>query len=401
MTEAAREPPPRSAALSRFTVIDLSRVRAGPTASRQLADWGADVIAVEAPASVDGDDPHVGPRDGSDFRNLNRNRRSITLNLKTPEGVALLKRLAERADVLLENFRPDVKHRLGIDYETLSAINPRLVYASISGFGQEGPYRDRPGFDQIAQGMSGLMSITGVPGNGPLRAGIPIGDLAAGLFCAYGVLVALLERERSGRGQWVQTSLVQSIAFMLDFQAARWLMDGAVPGQHGNFHPTIVPTGTFRTADGHINLAVVGQKMWERFCGAIDRTSWLDEPAYRSNADRLLHQQRLHEEIEAVLASAGSRHWVEHFNRYSVPCGPIYRVDEMFADPQFRELGLVESLCEDGREVRYLAQPVRLTRTPSAIVRPPPRAGEHTSEVLGALGLGGEEIARLRDERIV
>jgi crotonobetainyl-CoA:carnitine CoA-transferase CaiB-like acyl-CoA transferase len=221
--------PPASRALSRYTVLDLSRVRAGPTASRQLADWGADVITIEPPSALESDGPQVGPRMGSDFRNLNRNKRAITLDLKQPEGVALLKRLAVEADVVLENFRPDVKHRLGIDYETLSAINPRLVYASISGFGQSGPYRTRPGFDQIAQGMGGIMSLTGTPEQGPLRTGIAIGDLSAGIFCAYGILLALIERETSGRGQWVQTSLVEALAFMLDFQAAQWLMDGTVP----------------------------------------------------------------------------------------------------------------------------------------------------------------------------
>jgi formyl-CoA transferase len=389
-----------SSALARFRVIDLSRVRAGPTASRQLADWGADVITVEQPASLDDSDPHVGPRTGSDFQNLNRNRRSITLNLKRPEGVDILKRLVRDADVVLENFRPDVKHRLGIDYETLSAVNPRLVYASISGFGQQGPYSDRPGFDQIAQGMGGIMSLTGVPGQGPLRVGIPIGDLCAGLFCAYGILVALLDREVSGKGQWVQTSLIQALAFMLDFQAARWLMEGKVSQQHGNFHPTICPTGTFSTQDGYINLAVVGQTIWERFCRALDKAEWLTDAEFRTNADRLLHQARLHAEIEQVFGTAPSGHWVEYLNRCSVPCGPIYNVNEMFDDPQFRELGMVQRLDDAGHGADYLGQPITLTRTPSEIVRHPPRLGEHTEEILSVVGFSRAEIVRFKEARI-
>jgi formyl-CoA transferase len=390
-----------SSALERFTVIDLSRVRSGPTASRQFADWGANVISIEPPQSLDGSDPHVGPRAGSDFQNLNRNRRGITLNLKHPEGIAILKRLVVDADVLLENFRPSVKDRLGIGYAPMSALNPRLVYASISGFGQDGPYRDRPGFDQIAQGMSGIMSLTGRREDGPLRVGIPVGALCAGLFCAYGVLVALLEREVSGKGQWVQTSLVQALAFMLDFQAARWLMDGTPPRQHGNHHPTIAPTGTFRTQDGHMNLAIVGETIWERFCSALEQPGWRTDPEFATNAARLAHRHRLHDEIERVLAGAPSDHWVAYLNARGVPCGPIYTVDEMFDDVQFRGLGMVRELAKQASTVRYLAQPVQLTRTPSDVVRHPPARGEHTDDILADIGLSAREIAQLRVQQVI
>jgi crotonobetainyl-CoA:carnitine CoA-transferase CaiB-like acyl-CoA transferase len=388
-------------ALARFTVLDLSRVRAGPAASRQLSDWGANVIGVEQPAGERESEPHVGPREGSDFQNLNRNRKSITLNLKHPSGVEALKRLVAQADVVLENFRPSVKKRLGIDYEALSQVNPRIVYASISGFGQEGPYSARPGFDQIAQGMSGLMSITGESGRGPLRAGVPVGDLSAGIFCAFGVLVALLEREVSGRGQWVHTSLVQALAFMLDFQAARWLMDGKVAGPEGNHHATIAPCGTFRTRDGHINLAVVGDAIWERFCGALGRNDWLQSPDFASNRERMAHRERLSAAIEVELQRETSEHWVAFFNQHSVPCGPIYRIDEVFADPQFAALGLAQRLEKGGRAAAYLGQPVVLTRTPSAIVSHAPRLGEHTDEVLRGVGYRDAEIERLRSERVV
>jgi formyl-CoA transferase len=392
---------PASTALSRFTVLDLSRVRAGPTASRQLADWGASVISVEQPRSAGDAEPLVGPRSGSDFQNLNRNRKSITLNLKHPLGVEAFKRLAAGADVVIENFRPQVKKRLGVDYEALSRINPRIVYASISGFGQDGPYSARPGFDQIAQGMSGLMSITGEPGRAPLRAGIAVGDLCAGLFCAYGILVALLEREVSGRGQWVHTSLVQALAFMLDFQAARWLMEGKTPRQEGNHHATIAPCGSYRTRDGFINLAAVGDTIWRRFCRALRKSDWLEDAQFRSNAARVAHRDRLSAAIEAELQGETSGHWVSFFNEHSVPCGPVYRVDELFSDPNFQSLPLAQTLESAGRTAAYVAQPVVLERTPSSIVSHPPELGEHTEEVLRGVGYSSDELDRLRREQAV
>src|SRR5579883_878748 len=275
-TEEPHVPFPRaSKALARFTVLDLTRVRAGPTCARQLADWGANVIKVESPR--ESDEPMGGPREGSDFQNLHRNKRSMTLDLKSPEGLAAFKRMVKKADVLVENFRPNVKKRLGIDYRTLARINPRLVYASISGFGQNGPYADRPGFDQIAQGMGGLMSITGPPGHGPFRVGIPVADLSAGLFAALGILVALLEREQSGKGQAVETSLLQAQIFMLDFQAARYLVEGEVARQAGNNHPTSIPTGVFKTRDGYINIAATGQIIWERLCRVLGAETLLEK----------------------------------------------------------------------------------------------------------------------------
>src|SRR6202789_350933 len=270
--------PRASKALARFTVLDLTRVRSGPTCVRQLADWGANVIKIETPPGIE--EPMGGPREGPDFQNLHRNKRSMTLNLKAPEGLAAFKRLAKKADVVVENFRPDVKKRLGIDYKAIAKINPRVVYASISGFGQDGPYADRPGFDQIAQGMGGLMSITGLPGQGPYRVGIPVADLTAGLFAALGILVALLERDKSGKGQAVATSLLQAQIFMLDFQAARYLVEGEVAQQAGNNHPTTIPTGVFKTKDGLINIATTGGKMWERFCDAIGAALTARPPGY-------------------------------------------------------------------------------------------------------------------------
>src|SRR5206468_2987018 len=278
--------PRASHALERFTVLDLTRVRAGPTCVRQLADWGANVIKIELPPEPGGGEPLGGPREGSDFQNLHRNKRSMTLNLKAPEALAAFKRMVKKADVVVENFRPDVKRRLGIDYPQLRKVNPKLIYASISGFGQTGPYADRPGFDQIAQGMGGLMSITGLPGQGPVRVGIPVADLCAGLFAAMGIMVALLEREQSGKGQAIDTSLLQAQIFMLDFQATRWLTGHEVPPQAGNNHPTSIPTGVFKTSDGYINIAAAGQKMWERVCETLGIPQYVSDPAYATGALR-------------------------------------------------------------------------------------------------------------------
>jgi formyl-CoA transferase len=394
--------PQASSALARFTVLDLTRVRSGPTAVRQLADWGANVIKIEMPPGLEEGEGPGGPREDSDFQNLQRNKRGMTLNLKHPEGIAILKRLVESADVLVENFRPDVKDRLGIGYEALSAVNPRLVYASISGFGQDGPYRERPGFDQIAQGMGGLMSITGLQGQGPVRVGIPIADLTAGIFCAYGITVALLERETSGRGQWLHTSLLQAQIFMLDFQAARWTMKREVPKQAGNNHPTSIPTGVFKTKDGYINIAVTGQKIWERFCQSVEATDWIKNPAYANAAARSKNRDALNADINSRIETENSQTWIERFNKSGVPCGPIYSIDQVFNDEQVRHLGIAQGLEKSGVGVRdYVGQPVVLTRTPSRVVAHPPAIGEHTDDVLRGLGFDDKKLADLRTRKVI
>ena len=396
-------PSPRaSEALARFTVLDLTRVRAGPTAVRQLADWGANVIKIETPAALDGAEPLGGPRDNPDFQNLHRNKRSLTLNLKSPEGIAIFRRLAEKADVVVENYRPDVKERLGVDYESLRTLNPRLVYASISGFGQDGPYRTRPGFDQIAQGMGGLMSITGAPGEGPMRVGIPVADLTAGLFAAMGILTALLEREVSGQGQWLHTSLLQAQIFMLDFQAARWLGKGEVPKQEGNNHPTSIPTSVYKTSDGYINIATAGGPTWERLCQVIGAPEFLDHPDYRSGSQRLKNRDALNAEIDRRMAGATSAEWIERLNAAGVPCGPIYPIDQVFSDPQVQHLGMAQSVeLQDGKKTELVGQPFKMSRTPSRLVSPPPGQGEHTDEVLGEFGYSQAEIEKLRQTDVI
>jgi formyl-CoA transferase len=384
--------------LEHLTVIDLTRARSGPTAVRQLADMGAKVIKVESREIVEGDSTAL----GFDFLNLHRNKRAMTLDLKSPKGIEILKRLVAKADVLVENYRPDVKHRLGIDYETLAQINPRLVYGSISGFGQTGPYRDRPGYDQIAQGMGGLMSITGLPGQGPVRVGIPVADLTAGLFLAQGILVALIDRERTGKGQWVHTSLLQAMVTMLDFQAARWLIDGEIPPQAGNDHPTGIPTGVFTTADGHINIAASGQVMYRRLCEAIGAQHLIDDLRFKTMADRSKNRKAMNEELNRVLVKKTSAEWIEALNRAGVPCGPINNVKQVFEDPQVRHLGLAQAVKHPERgEIRVQGLPVVLSRTPGAIRMPAPTHGQHTDEILAELGYSPAEIAQLRADGVV
>ena len=390
---------PNSQPLSRFKVLDLTRVRAGPTCVRQLADWGAEVIKIEMPG--DGD-PMGGARHGPDFQNLHRNKRSMTLDLKQPDGLAIFHEMVKSADVVVENYRPDVKFRLGIDYESLKPLNRRLVYGSISGFGQDGPYRERPGFDQIAQGMGGVMSVTGLPGQGPVRVGVPIADLGAGIFCAMGILVALLEREVSGEGQWVQSSLLQAQIALLDFQAARWLIAKDVPGQAGNDHPTSIPTGVFPTSDGHINIAAAGDHIYKRFCAALEAMHLVEDQAFATDAARSKNRAALNARISEITRHKTSAVWIALLNRAGVPCGPINAMDEVFADPQVRHLGMATPVEHRTLgETFVVNQAVGLSRTPCRMRRATPDKGEHTEEVLGELGYDAHAIADLRRRGVV
>ena len=384
-------------------VIDLTIARAGPTAVRQLADWGADVVRVEPPPGPDaGGERLVTHRHGPDFQNLHRNKRCVTIDLKSPAGLDVFLRLVDGADVVVENWRPEVKHRLGVDYESLRSRNPRLVYASISGFGQDGPYGDRGGVDQIAQGLGGLMSITGLPGQGPVRVGVPISDLSAGLYLAIGILVALHERERSGQGQWVQTSLLEAMVAMLDFQAARWTMEGEVAGQAGNDHPTMIPMGTFATADGHVNIAGPSGRLWTAFCRATGLENLLDDPDYATSPQRSARRAELNARVGAVLAERTTDEWVKILNEAGVPCGPVNSIDETFADPQVEHLGLAAPVDHPalGR-IDIVRNAVGLGRTPHRLRRAAPDAGEHTDEILAEIGLSETEVAALREQGVV
>ncbi|MEZ5649315.1 MAG: CoA transferase [Burkholderiaceae bacterium] len=395
----------RRGPLSRFTILDATRVRAGPTAVRMFADHGARVIKLEIPPGAPGGDDMIGGRnhDRPDYENLHRNKDSLTLNLKAAQGREILRALVGRADVFIENYRPDVKHRLGIDAEALRAINPRLVYASISGFGQDGPYASRPGFDSIAQGMGGLMSVTGKPGEGPMRVGIPIADLCAGHFCAMAILTALLEREVTGQGQWVQTSLLEAQVAMLDFQAAQWLVAGKVPAQVGNEHPLTVPTGVFATRDGYLNVAAIGQSMWVRLCRALEVPELVDEPGFGSDPERCANRDRVNARVGEAFARRDTADWVERLLAAGVPCGPILDVSQVFADPQVAHLGLRWPMHHpELGDVALVGQPMRFSAHPRASEpRPAPQTGEHTDSILRELGLDAARVAELRAANIV
>jgi crotonobetainyl-CoA:carnitine CoA-transferase CaiB-like acyl-CoA transferase len=392
-----------SSALARFRVLDMSRVRAGPNCVRMLTDFGADVIRIEPPQGVDPNEAmFAANRQGGDFQNINRNKRSMTLNLKRPGAYEILMRLVKTADVVVENWRPDVKKKLRLDYESLAAVNPRIILASISGFGQDGPYAWRPGFDQIVQGMGGLMSVTGHAGSGPVRAGLAVADMSAGLYAALGILTALLEREESGKGQWVHASLLHSQIAMMDFQVARYLNDNDLPVQVGNDHPTSSPMGLFEASDGVFNLGASGDGNWIRLCELLQRPDWLADPEFTTEPLRVQHRDRLTPLLAQVFAQRTVSEWVALLNGAGVPAGPVYTVPQMFEDEQVKHLGVTASLMTDfGKEMHYITQPVTLERTPSKVVAPAPGWGEHTDEVLEEAGYSPEEIRQFHADTVV
>ncbi len=377
--------------LSHVRVLDFTQVRAGPTSTKILCDFGAEVIRVERPGEVDR------AREAFDAVDLQRGKKSVVLDLGKPDGLEVVHRLVPLTDVVVENFRPGVKHRLGIDYERLSALNPRLIYASISGFGQSGPYADRPGYDQIVQGMSGLMSLTGTEETGPLRVGIPIGDLLAGYFAAMGILIALVERERSGRGQWLDTSLLAALTGSLSFQAGKYLNTGQTPPPVGNHHPLTSPMGVYRTRDGHLNLAVGSEVMWRRFCEAVGRPALVEDPRFATNQLRIDNRPALNAILEGeVLATGSTTEWVERLNAAGVACGPIYTVAQIFGDPQIQQARLAEEVHHPVHgPMRVVGMPVFLHRTPAKVTAPSPIPGQHTRDVLRLAGYDGPAIDRL------
>ncbi len=392
----------RRGPLARFRVMDLTRVRSGPTAVRQLADWGADVIKIESPPGLGLPEAWGGSRLGADFQNLHRNKRGFTLNMKDPDGLKIFNQLVGRSDVVAENFRPDVKTRLGIDYESLKKINKKIILASISGFGQSGPYVKRPGFDQVTQGMGGLMAITGEPGHGPMRAGCAVSDSAAGLYCAMGILTALLEREASGEGQWVEVSLLNAMIALLDFQAARWTIEKEVPEQAGNDHPTSIPTGVFQTADGYMNIAAGGNEMYGRLCKALGLEQLIDKAEYKDSKARSTHRAALNKDLQDAMIKQTSAYWSAKFEVGGVAGGPIYKMDEVFADPQVQHNVMSAPIKHPQLgDIGLVNQPVRLSRTPNEIRSVTPECGEHTDEILHELGYQDGQIADLHKRNVV
>jgi crotonobetainyl-CoA:carnitine CoA-transferase CaiB-like acyl-CoA transferase len=384
---------PASHALEGLVVLDLTHARAGPVCVRQLADWGANVIKIERP----GNPEDFAGRHEADFQNKHRNKRSLAVNLRSEEGRAVFYRLAKHADVVVENFRPDVKARLGFDYDTLNTTNPRIILASISAFGQDGPYKHLPGVDQVIQGMSGLMSVTGEPGRGPMRVGIAISDIVTGLYAALGILTALYEREKSNRGQWVQASLLESQLFTMDLQAARYLVDGHVPKQVGNEHPSGVPTNAYKTKDGYVNIAPI-PSMWGRLCQALGREDLTDHPDYKSRETRRSRRQEVNALIQSITEQMDTATVMEKLQAAEVPCGPIYAMDQAFNDPQAQHLGLTQTVTAiDGKDIKLPRQPFHLSRTPSALKRRTPEWAEHSDEVLAEFGYSADEIKGLRE----
>jgi len=390
---------PQPLPLRNLTVIDLTLARAGPTCVRHLADWGANIIRVEQQGV--GAEDVTGSRDGPDFQNLHRNKRTVALNLKTPEGHEAFMRLVKTADVVIENMRVSVKHRLKVSYDDVRKVNPGIVYGSVSGFGQTGPYSLRAGVDQIAQGMGGLMSVTGEPGRGPMRVGIAINDLAAGTLLAMGVMMALFDRKETGKGRWVHTSLIEAQIFLLDFQAARWLLKGEVAQQQGNDHPTVFPTGVFQTSDGMINIAASG-RVWERFCDALGQPQWKDKPEWKLQAGRNAQRPQITAAIAEVVRTKSNAHWIEVFEEAGVPSGPVYTVDQVFADPQVQHLGMAADIHSPAYGPQKLvASPLNMSGASKAVRSAAPGPGEHTIQILRENGYSTEEIEKLKSLQVI
>lgn len=385
--------------LSQYTVLDLTIARAGPTAVRLLADWGANVIKIEPPPGHGRTPARVtGARHEPDEQNMHRNKRGLTIDLKNPDGNRLFMDLVKKADVVAENFRAEVKHRLGVDYESVRKANPKIIYASISGFGQAGPYRDRPGVDQIVQGTCGLMSVTGHPGQGPVRAGIAISDTSAGMFLGQGILLALLHRERTGEGQWVHTSLLESMLCKIDFQGARYTMSRDVPRQQGNDHPVYVPMGTFESKDGLVNLAANTPQMFANLCKTTGAEHILHNPAFADDKGRRKHRAALNEAVNEVTRRFTTAELVQKLNEVGVPCGPIYDIGEAFEDPQARHLRMTRvAHHKELGDVELIRSPINLSLFPhdGEFHHAAPDPGENREEVLRDFGYDDSEIDRL------
>jgi crotonobetainyl-CoA:carnitine CoA-transferase CaiB-like acyl-CoA transferase len=390
--------------LSHIRVLDLTHARAGPTAVRLLTDWGAEVIKIEQPSTSSKGGGVTGARQGPDEQNLHRNKKSLTLNLKEPDGRRIFLDLAHSADVIVENFKVEVKHRLGVDYEAVRKVNPAIIYASISGFGQDGPYGERAGVDQIVQGLSGLMSITGEPGSGPWRVGIAISDTSAGMFLGQGILLALLHKERTGEGQWVHTSLLEAMMNKLDFQGARYTMSQEIPEQQGNDHPYQLPMGAFRSSDGLFNLAAPSQRLWERMCKALEADELFEHPDYQSGRDRAAHKDQLNADINALTSMFTTAELVARLNAVGVPCGPINTIGEAFEDPQVKHLGMAKAAPHPTLgDLNLIRSPINLSAfpQPETFDHAAPDAGADTDSVMDQAGYSPERIESLRDAGVI
>ena len=393
-------------ALSGLRVLDVTQVLAGPFCGQLLADMGADVLKVEPPGTGDQSRRALGfslkGDDTAAFLAVNRNKESLTVNLKTSEGRNIFYDLVRESDVVIENFRPGVARRLGIDYETLSAIEPRIVCASISGYGQSGPYSSRPAHDLIAQGMTGIMSVTGEPDGPPAKAGISIADLSAGLFCAYGILCAVVARERTGRGQYVDTSIFEAPLALAVFEASELWGLGKVPRPLGSTNRTAAPNQALKARDGYLNVCASNQRLWGRLCEAIGRTDLVEDPRFAENMDRMSHQEELAAELESALAERDAADWVDHLLEHGIPAGPILDYAQVFEDPHTRERQMVVEMTHPVEGViKGIGIPVKLSDTPGSVRRAAPLLGADTDAVLDRLGYSPEQVAELREHGVI
>ncbi len=384
-------------------MLDLGRFVAGPFCAVLMGDMGAEVIKIELPGRGDDTRSHgvIVNGESSYFVGMNRSKKSLTLDLKSEEGKEIFRRLVRQADVIVENFRPDVMRKLGLQYEILREINPAIIYCGISGFGKDGPYALRPSFDFIAQGMSGLMSVTGFPDRDPVRVGIPISDFVAAIYAAYGILAALVARQRTGQGQEVQISLVDGMVSLLSFQADKYFGRGEVPERGGNDHGVTSPYGTFKALDGYINIAPAGDLMWERLARALGREDLIQDPRFLTNDLRCQHRMEVNQIITEITSKRTMADWIEYLNKAGVPCGPIYNVPQTFADPQIRHQEMVLELEQPSGRVKTLGFPLKLSRTPAALHRPAPQLGQHTEEILANLSYSAAQIKDLRDRGVI
>ena len=393
-------------ALEGIRVLDLTRALAGPFCTLMLGDHGADVIKIELPGTGD-DTRHWGPpfigEESAYFLSINRNKRSLTLNFKEARAKEIFLQLAVKADVVVENFTPGVMHRFGLDYETVKAANPKIIYCSISGFGQTGPYKDRPAYDQIMQGISGIMSITGEPQGEPQKVGIAITDIGAGMWSAFAIMAAVFHRGQHGEGQYIDISMMDAQVAWLTYQAAFYFANGQPPQRLGAAHPTLVPYQAFMCQDGkYINVAVGSERIWERFCQGLSRQDLKDDPDYATNADRVRNRETLVPLLQEFFLKRTVAEWVSALNPVSVPCGPINDLGDVFADPQLlhRQMYLEMPHPTLGT-IKQTGIPIKFSRTPGGLDRPPPLLGEHNQEILRELGCSDAEIQRMADESVI
>jgi len=394
-----------SQVLKGIKVLDLTRALAGPYCTMLLADYGAEVIKVELPGTGDdtrGWGPPFVEGESAYFMSINRNKKSLTLDMKNTKSKDILERMIKQSDIIVENFRPGAADRLGLGYEQVKKINPKIIYCSISGFGQDGPYRELPGFDQTLQGMGGMMSITGEPDGPPMKVGVAIADISGGMFAGFGIMLALFHREKTGKGQWVDTSLLDSQIAWLTYRAGEFFASGKLPEKVGSGHPMIVPYQAFKAKDEYINIAAGNDQLWKRFCKVINMENIMDDPKFVTNAKRVENRKELIAILSKIIETKTGAEWLKLLEDAGIPAGPIYTLDKLFSDPQVLHRKMVVELAHPkAGKIKVTGVPVKLSDAPGEITAPPPLLGQHNKEVLKDLGYSAEEIEKLIADKVV